>query len=96
MEVLNEGASAICPHSVKIGFSFLHPVEPVRVALRLEHRLRGHIKIMQDVARHGIAPERVIGHSDVAPLRKEDPGERFDWKRLAAAGIGLWASGKAR
>jgi N-acetylmuramoyl-L-alanine amidase len=42
------------------------------------------------VARHGIAPERVIGHSDVAPLRKEDPGERFDWRRLAAAGIGLW------
>lgn len=40
------------------------------------------------LARHPIPPECVLGHSDVAPLRKEDPGELFDWKRLAAAGIG--------
>src|SRR6201999_2813540 len=31
------------------------------------------------VARHGIAPQHVLGHSDVAPLRKADPGEKFDW-----------------
>ncbi|MSO88511.1 MAG: N-acetylmuramoyl-L-alanine amidase [Rhodospirillaceae bacterium] len=42
------------------------------------------------VARHGIPAARVLGHSDVAPHRKLDPGEKFDWKRLAAAGIGLW------
>ena len=42
------------------------------------------------LARHRIPPSRVLGHSDVAPLRKEDPGELFDWPRLAAAGIGLW------
>lgn len=42
------------------------------------------------LARHTIPPQRVLGHSDVAPLRKQDPGERFDWKRLALAGIGLW------
>jgi N-acetylmuramoyl-L-alanine amidase len=42
------------------------------------------------LARHPIRPERVLGHSDVAPLRKQDPGELFDWERLAAAGIGLW------
>ena len=42
------------------------------------------------LARHPIPPGRVLGHSDVAPLRKQDPGELFDWRALAAAGIGLW------
>ena len=37
--------------------------------------------------RHPIPPHRVLGHSDVAPLRKEDPGELFAWPRLAAAGL---------
>jgi N-acetylmuramoyl-L-alanine amidase len=42
------------------------------------------------LARHAIPPDRVLGHSDVAPRRKEDPGELFPWQRLARAGIGLW------
>ena len=42
------------------------------------------------VARHGIAARNVVGHSDIAPSRKQDPGEWFDWAALAAAGIGLW------
>ena len=42
------------------------------------------------VARHPIPPHRVVGHSDIAPDRKSDPGELFDWPRLARAGIGLW------
>ncbi len=53
------------------------------------------------LARHAIPPQRVLGHSDVAPTRKQDPGELFDWEALAAAGIGLWpprasASGRPR
>ncbi|HEX8446187.1 MAG TPA: N-acetylmuramoyl-L-alanine amidase [Sphingomonas sp.] len=35
------------------------------------------------VARHGIPPVNVVGHSDIAPARKQDPGELFDWGRLA-------------
>jgi N-acetylmuramoyl-L-alanine amidase len=42
------------------------------------------------LARHPIPAHRVLGHSDVAPARKIDPGELFDWRRLAQAGIGLW------
>lgn len=42
------------------------------------------------VARHAIPQSRVLGHSDVAPARKEDPGELFPWSELAEFGIGLW------
>ena len=42
------------------------------------------------VKRHKISPNRVLGHSDVAPHRKQDPGAHFDWARLAKRGIGLW------
>ena len=42
------------------------------------------------VQRHPIPPRRVLAHSDVAPRRKIDPGEKFPWPRLAAAGIGVW------
>ncbi|MRU16583.1 N-acetylmuramoyl-L-alanine amidase [Roseovarius sp. A21] len=40
--------------------------------------------------RWDIPPERIIGHSDMAPLRKADPGRRFDWGRLAREGLGVW------
>jgi N-acetylmuramoyl-L-alanine amidase len=42
------------------------------------------------VARHAIAPQRVLAHSDVAPARKQDPGEKFPWGTLHAAGVGHW------
>jgi N-acetylmuramoyl-L-alanine amidase len=42
------------------------------------------------VARHAIPPEHVLAHSDVAPRRKKDPGEKFDWKGLHEQGLGHW------
>jgi N-acetylmuramoyl-L-alanine amidase len=42
------------------------------------------------LARHPIPARNVVGHSDVAPDRKQDPGELFDWEGLAANGIGFW------
>ena len=42
------------------------------------------------VAEHGIKPERVLGHSDIAPQRKPDPGPRFPWKRFADEGLIVW------
>ncbi len=44
----------------------------------------------QIVARHSIAPEFVLGHADIAPGRKQDPGPMFPWKRFAEAGIIPW------
>jgi N-acetylmuramoyl-L-alanine amidase len=42
------------------------------------------------LARHAIPARNVVAHSDIAPDRKQDPGEFFDWPGLAAAGVGLW------
>lgn len=42
------------------------------------------------LARRAIPQTRIVGHSDIAPARKRDPGEHFPWKTLSQAGIGLW------
>jgi N-acetylmuramoyl-L-alanine amidase len=56
-----------------------------------EAQMRALLELGQDLlARHAIPPRNVIGHSDVAPARKKDPGELFDWPWLAQRGIGLW------
>ena len=49
------------------------------------------IALLKDIAsRHEMMPGNYVGHSDVAPTRKEDPGELFPWRRLHAAGFGRW------
>lgn len=47
------------------------------------------------MARWEIAPQGLIGHSDMAPGRKGDPGPRFDWRRLALAGLSVWPEPRA-
>lgn len=42
------------------------------------------------MARWQVPPQNVIGHSDMAPGRKQDPGRRFDWRRLARQGLSIW------
>ncbi|WP_296425421.1 N-acetylmuramoyl-L-alanine amidase [Yoonia sp.] len=79
------GVADVNSHSIGIelandGFSpFAAPQMDALTAL-----LRG-IRIRWD-----IRPERVIGHSDMAPGRKIDPGPRFDWRRLAREGLSVW------
>lgn len=45
------------------------------------------------MARWDIPAHRVIAHSDMAPDRKDDPGPRFDWRRLERAGLSVWPEG---
>lgn len=57
-----------------------------------EAQMQALATLAQDImARHNIPAHRVLGHSDVAPGRKQDPGELFDWPWLAGQGIGLWS-----
>lgn len=46
--------------------------------------------VRQIALRHGLGPAAIIGHSDMAPDRKIDPGPRFDWARLASEGLAIW------
>lgn len=49
------------------------------------------IALVRDIAaRYDIAPQNILGHLDIAPGRKQDPGPAFPWRRLAQAGIGAW------
>ena len=59
-----------------------------------ERQMRALEGVLADVtARWSIPPERVIGHADMAPARKDDPGPYFDWRRLARAGLSVWPEG---
>jgi N-acetylmuramoyl-L-alanine amidase len=54
-------------------------------------QLNAFTELARDIlSRHAIPPRRVLGHSDTAPARKQDPGELFPWRSLARDGIGVW------
>lgn len=56
-----------------------------------EQQIKAVIELVRDVERrHGVRPDRVLGHSDIQPLTKQDPGPRFPWYQLALAGLIVW------
>lgn len=56
-----------------------------------EQQIKQVIELVRDVERrHGVRPDRVLGHSDIQPLTKQDPGPRFPWYQLALAGLIVW------
>jgi len=78
-------------NSVSIGIEIVNPGHEWGYRTFPEAQMQALEGLARDlVRRHPIPPDRVVGHSDVAPLRKQDPGELFDWERLARNGIGLW------
>ena len=61
-----------------------------------EAQVQALIVLLKDIVkRNNIKPRYIIGHSDIAPLRKLDPGPMFPWKRLADAGLGVWPNAQA-
>ncbi len=56
-----------------------------------EAQIEALIPLLRDIVqRHGIRADRIVGHSDVQPQGKQDPGPAFPWQRLAAAGLIAW------
>jgi N-acetylmuramoyl-L-alanine amidase len=74
-----------------IGVEIVNPGHAGRLPPYPAAQIAKVIELSLDVIRRwGIRPDRVLGHSDVAPERKEDPGELFPWERLHRAGAGHW------
>ncbi len=74
-----------------IGIELVNPGHEFGYIPFTDEQIAALIDIAQEImARHTIAPARVVAHSDVAPARKEDPGELFPWRALAEYRIGLW------
>ncbi len=56
-----------------------------------EAQIKAVEALLKDIVkRYHIEPRYIVGHSDIAPLRKQDPGPMFPWKRLADEGLGIW------
>jgi N-acetylmuramoyl-L-alanine amidase len=78
-------------NSRSIGIEIANPGHPGGLPDYSDVQIEALITLCRDiVGRHSIRPHRVLAHSDVAPGRKLDPGERFPWARLAAHGVGHW------
>jgi N-acetylmuramoyl-L-alanine amidase len=78
-------------NSRSIGIEIANPGHPGGLPEFPEAQIEALIGLCRGiVGRNPIPAHRVLAHSDVAPGRKLDPGERFPWQRLAAEGIGHW------
>lgn len=75
-------------NSASVGIEIVNPGHEFGYRSFPEPQMDALIPLLADiVVRHGIRPGNVVGHSDIAPARKQDPGELFDWPRLAKLGL---------
>jgi N-acetylmuramoyl-L-alanine amidase len=79
-------------NSRSIGIEIVNPGHEFGYADFPLRQIAAVITLCKSIAmrRGPIAPDRVLGHSDVAPSRKQDPGEKFPWQLLSESGIGHW------
>jgi N-acetylmuramoyl-L-alanine amidase len=75
-------------NSASIGIEIVNPGHEFGYRPFSEPQMDALIPLLAEIkSRHGINPGNVVGHSDIAPARKQDPGELFDWVRLAKVGL---------
>ncbi|MGV9008768.1 N-acetylmuramoyl-L-alanine amidase [Brevundimonas sp.] len=78
-------------NAASIGIEIVNPGHEFGYRDFPEVQIDAVISLIADIRTRWTIPDnRIIAHSDLAPERKQDPGERFPWKRLAGAGHGLW------
>lgn len=78
-------------NSSSIGVELVNPGHEFGYRGFTEAQMKALIPLCQGlIKKYNIPTDNILGHSDVAPERKLDPGELFDWERLAQEGIGLW------
>jgi N-acetylmuramoyl-L-alanine amidase len=83
-------------NGTSIGIEIVNPGHEFGYRPFPEPQIDAVIELVADIrSRWRIDDGRIVGHSDVAPDRKDDPGELFPWKRLAEAGHGLWVEPRA-
>lgn len=84
-----QGATDI--NSMSIGIEIQNPGHEHGYPRFPTAQMRAVAELSADIAaRNGMPPEAILAHSDVAPARKIDPGEKFDWSWLAERGVGHW------
>jgi N-acetylmuramoyl-L-alanine amidase len=84
-------------NSCSIGIEIVNPGHTLGYPPFPDPQMSALEALLADIlARHAIAPERVVGHACVAPVRKCDPGEKFDWRRLARRGLSVWLDPASR
>jgi N-acetylmuramoyl-L-alanine amidase len=77
-------------NSASIGIEIVNPGHEFGYRPFPEAQMDALVPLVADIVqRHAIRPPNVVGHSDIAPARKEDPGELFDWARLARLGLAV-------
>ncbi|MBS0255869.1 MAG: N-acetylmuramoyl-L-alanine amidase [Proteobacteria bacterium] len=75
-------------NSASVGIELVNPGHEFGYRAFPEAQMRALLPLLAAIMeRHAIEPGNVVGHSDVAPARKDDPGELFDWQRLARLGL---------
>jgi N-acetylmuramoyl-L-alanine amidase len=78
-------------NSRSIGIEIANPGHDFEYPDYPKPQVEAVIALCRDIiARMKIPPDYVLAHSDVAPTRKQDPGEKFPWRRLHESGVGLW------